>query len=95
VSDDLFARMSTRFGARGAIEYAIAIAHSHLLNRLMLALGVPSPSGDELEATIARVREGEIEEYGGRDRALREFVASPVVPPWVLDPSLPLYVRRS
>lgn len=58
VDDETFATMRERLGTRGLVEYTGFILWLQWIMRMMQALGVQDPSDEEIDALIARMREG-------------------------------------
>jgi hypothetical protein len=61
MTDDLYERMVTRLGNRGAAEYTIFIAFLQLTMRLHMAFGTPEMADAEVEAMLAEFKTGERE----------------------------------
>jgi hypothetical protein len=61
MTDDLYERMVTRLGRRGAVEYTIFIAFLQLTMRLHMAFGTPEMSDDEVESMLTEFKTGERE----------------------------------
>ncbi len=58
VTNDAYAAIERRLGARGAVEYTIFIAFLTMTVRLFQAFGMPDPSDEEIDALIAQLRSG-------------------------------------
>lgn len=58
VTDDAYAAIEGRLGARGAVEYTIFIAFLNATIRLFQAFGMPDPSEEEIGQLIDDLRSG-------------------------------------
>jgi alkylhydroperoxidase family enzyme len=61
VTDELYEKMETRLGERGAVEYTIFIAFLQMTIRLFQAFAVPAPTDAEIDEMIRGFREGTLD----------------------------------
>lgn len=61
-------KMEARMGARGVLDYTIFILFLQLTMRLMSAVGMPSPSDDEIDTLITELKAGQrdVDDYRKR-----------------------------
>jgi hypothetical protein len=60
VTDAWFARMTERFGLRGAIEYTALICRLALTERLYSAFGIQGPPDEAIDAILAGYEDGTV-----------------------------------
>lgn len=58
MSDDLWLAMEAKKGERWVVEYSIFILYLQMTMRLQQVVGMPDPSGAEIERLISDLREG-------------------------------------
>jgi len=58
VTDDAYARLRSRFGDRGAVEFTVLLGFLLMTIRLWQALGVPEPTDAEIRELIDDLRAG-------------------------------------
>jgi 4-carboxymuconolactone decarboxylase len=60
VTDDSYAAIRKRFGERGAVEFTILLGFLLMTLRLWQALGVPEPTGEEVDSLLDGLRSGNL-----------------------------------
>jgi alkylhydroperoxidase family enzyme len=61
VTDESYAAICDRFGARGAVEFTVLIGFLLMTIRLWQALGVSEPSDDDILSLLEAIERGEVE----------------------------------